>query len=144
MPYFIQRTYPRGVRSCGGPYGSRTEASQMASRFAPSNQRSVAILDERQDPEAEPGRPWLMRLRPAASRWRHVVVGPFRSRKEARRFLGEAFAPVCRAGDQAHRPLGTASDWEEVQVSLESSPNTAGRWEEDGRVQLRRVVTDNT
>jgi hypothetical protein len=127
MPFYNVRCYPDRVRSCGGPYATRAEAIRMAARLTPANSRGIAVVGERQDPVAEPGRPLLVRAAPRQDQPRricdpecHVVAGPFATLAEVSAFLDEAFAPICRpiSGAGLEPPLGSLlDDWEPVEVS---------------------------
>jgi hypothetical protein len=114
--YFIHRTYPGGISSCGGPYPTRDEATRAARRFRPANARSVEVREQRLDPMPRSGRHLVLRLRRKDSRPEHsVLVGPFVSRREARNFLRLATAPESRRGARPSLLGSLAHDWEPVE-----------------------------
>lgn len=138
--HYVLRTYPSGVRSCGGPY-SLADAHYMAGHMAPANAMTVRVDTRRNDPEGKDGRQLLMRVRllpghelaPVAKK-ATAMVGPFASRKEAKAFLAAAAAnlvrPLTGETTSGMRGLGHI----EVEVAYQSSPNTRDKWESDPKV----------
>jgi hypothetical protein len=135
--YFIHRTYPGGISSCGGPYPTRNEATRAARRFRPMNARSVEVREQRLDPSPRSGRHLVLRMRPKGGRPGHsVLVGPFVSRREARNFLRLASQPESRSGATAPSLLGSlAHDWEPVE-SNRTADLDANAWLPERRVSF--------
>jgi hypothetical protein len=116
--FFIRRSYPGGVISCGGPYPTRDAAHRAARRFRPANARSVEVREEPLAPAPSTGRHLVLRLRRKDFPDQAVTVGPFVSRREARNFLRRAAEPEHGSGPVPVSPLGSlARDWEPVEVN---------------------------
>ena len=133
--FFIERTYPGGIISCGGPYPTREAANRAARRFRPANVRSVEVREQRLDPAPRPGRHLILKLRRKDARpGQSVLVGPFVSSREARNFLRNAAYPGPGYGRAPASSLGSlAHDWEPVETNR-SADMDADAWVRDRRL----------
>lgn len=127
--YFIHRTYPGSITSCGGPYATRDEASRVARRFRPANGRAVQVREDRLDPIPRSDRHIVLRLRRRAHPDHALLVGPFLSRREARNFLRRA------AELELSRFPGSPDDWHPIETNRTVDMDN-GSWLTERRLSL--------